>query len=388
MQSREQILWIKDPQAATVAVGSGDFAGEVKLDGQISILASSVNKCDIVCATPCSEDVWTLTFEDVDFGDCNACGKAIGFGVKLKRHPDFDVETYFDFPTQRIYLYDGIREGVVTGATIAANILAQMVELETQIDQHDQFFVSAQAGANPDELVLTYPCTGYTTYMVGIYQLENNNLATAELPTFVHTATGVEAVLSKEKLLKQYSMHIGHIPGEAPRETFTWCEDTCAISLKGCIDACSDFFDNQNSGHLHSASTRFDLLLYVNSGAPGFEDFITAMNAAFTPCDMDTAPGYQSGVQIEVTAGSAVLPMDGFTFDAAGTVFELTVGGVQLSLTATSGITLRNAINAIFAGTAAFAAGPPSTLTISGALAAQGDFVTLTSPSWRNYTGE
>jgi len=382
MQSKEQILWIKDPSATTIGIGAGDFLGELTIDGQMTILASSINACSVVCASPCEEDVWTVVFEDVDFGDCNACGKAVGFTVRLHRHPDFDVSTYINYAVRKLYVYDGIKSGVVTGATIAANILSQINMLANQIDQHDQFFVEAIAGATPDTIILTYPCNGYTTYFVDLYIVENANLETNELPTFTHTTTGIEAVLSREKLLKQFSLYIGAVPGEAPQETFTWCEDTCVISLKGCIDACSNFFDNQNSGHLHSSATRFDLLLYVNSGAPGYAAFIADLNTSVTACVLSNAVGVNAGVQRPVTAGSAIIPLGSFTFAAGGTSFVLQVGAVELSLTATSGITLQNAINAIFAGTAAFAAGPPSTLTISGALAALGTTVTLSSPSF------
>jgi len=294
MQSNAQKLWIPNPNANTLvdvgAVQGPDFAGEVRIVDQISILSASVTRCQKVCASPCEENIWEIEFGDVDFGDCNACGKSVGFTLLLNRNPDFDNQTYFEYNQRKQYVYQGNLSGTVTGATLAQWFFDYITDLQNQNDQHDQFLVVASVNTNT--LTLTFPCNGLAAYsLIGIYQLPNNNLSaspTNEFPVFTEIQPAVEAVLSKEKLLQQFPQEIGHVFGEAPRDQWTWCQTVCVITLKGCIDACSSFFDNQNSGHLHTGATPFDLLLYVNSAAPGFADFIADLNGLFNPCDLDT----------------------------------------------------------------------------------------------------
>jgi len=186
--------------------------------------------------------------------------------------------------------------------------------------------------------------------LIGIYQLPNNNLTTAETPVFTETQEAVEAVLSREKLLQQFPQEIGHVFGEAPRDQWMWCQTVCVITLKGCIDACSSFFDNQNSGHLHTGATPFDLLLYVDSSAPGFADFIDALNTLFpNACDLDALPGFQSGVQGDITAGIDITPIVDNIDAINGTLINVTIGSLSFSVTATSGTDLATQINGLFA---------------------------------------
>jgi hypothetical protein len=366
MQSNAQKLWIPNPNANTLvdvgAVQGPDFAGEVRIVDQISILSASVTRCQKVCASPCEENIWTIEFGDVDFGDCNACGKSVGFTLLLNRNPDFDNQTYFEYNQRKQYVYQGNLSGTVTGATLATWFFDYITDLQNQNDQHDQFLVVASVGTGPtaNVLTLTFPCNGLAAYsLIGIYQLPNNNLSaspTNEFPVFFEQQAAVEAVLSKEKLLQQFPQEIGHVFGEAPRDQWTWCQTVCVITLKGCIDACSSFFDNQNSGHLHTGATPFDLLLYVNSAAPGFADFIADLNGLFNPCDLDTLPGFQSGVQGPVS-GINVDSILANVNTVDGSLVNITVGSLSFSVTLTSqvGTDFANEINAIFgAGTAVY----------------------------------
>lgn len=395
MQSNPQKLWIANPSAASLEIGAApDFTGEIRIDNQMSILAASVTLCDIECAAPCVEDVWTVTFEDVDFGTCNDCGKSVGIKVILERHSDFDNQTYLDYIMQKLYLYDGDKTGVVTGATIASNILAQINALANQSDQHDQFFVSAAIGTNPEDLVLTYPCSGLVSYLLeGIFLPDNHNLPTTEQPTVVHTTEGQDAVLSREQLLRDFPYEGGHVFGEAPRESFTWCQTICVIRLRGCIDACSNFFDNQNSGHLHTGATPFDLYLYVNSAAPGFGAFIAALNTNIASCQafnsgagLPADGGYQSGVRVTGTGAGTAVNMSEFTFSASGTPFTIVSGGLVINTTGTSGANLAANINAIMGAAVAVYAAP--NLTLSAPIDVLGQAITVSSPEWRNYAGE
>lgn len=399
MQSNAQKLWIPNPNAGTLvdveALQGPDFANEVRIVDQISILSTSVTRCQKVCASPCEENIWTIEFEDVDFGDCNACGKSVGFTLLLNRNPDFDNQTYFEYNQRKQYVYQGNLSGVVTGAALAQWFFTYITDLQNQNDQHDQFLV--EASVNTNTLTLTFPCSGLIAYsLIGIYQLPNNNLATAEIPVFTETQAAVEAVLSREKLLQQFPQEIGHVFGEAPRDQFMWCQTICVITLKGCIDACSSFFDNQNSGHLHTGATPFDLLLYVNSAAPGFVDFIDALNDLFPPCDLSIAGGIQAGVQEPYDAGDTVLDISSLEFDAInGSSFTVTSGPVKIVVTATSGTDLAAEINALFAGSATYAAGPPATITFAsgtpgdfGEFAASNGFISIVPLTYTNYVGE
>jgi len=362
MQSNAQKLWIPNPNAGTLvdveALQGPDFANEVRIVDQISILSTSVTRCQKVCASPCEENIWTIEFGDVDFGDCNACGKSVGFTLLLNRNPDFDNQTYFEYNQRRQYVYQGNLSGVVTGVDLATWFESYINDLINQNDQHDQFLVSVTRST--DTLTLTFPCSGLIAYsLIGIYQLPNNNLATAEIPVFTETQEAVEAVLSREKLLQQFPQEIGHVFGEAPRDQWMWCQTVCVITLRGCIDACSNFFDNQNSGHLHTGATPFDLLLYVDSSAPGFADFIAALNNLFpNACDLDTLPGFQSGVQGPLTGIDITSIVD--NIDAVnGTLINVTIGSLSFSVTATSGADIASEIDALFGvGTAATYSAP------------------------------
>ena len=363
MQSNAQKLWIPNPNANTLvdvgAVQGPDFAGEIRIVDQISILADSVRRCQKVCASPCQENIWEIEFGDVDFGDCNACGKSVGFTLLLNRNPDFDNQTYFEYNQRKQYVYQGNLSGTVTGATLAQWFFDYITDLQNQNDQHDQFLVVPSVNTNV--LTLTFPCNGLAAYsLIGIYQLPNNNLSaspTNEIPAFFEFQPAVEAVLSKEKLLQQFPQEIGHVFGEAPRDQWTWCQTVCVITLKGCIDACSSFFDNQNSGHLHTGATPFDLLLYVNSAAPGFADFIGELNTLFPDaCDLDTLPGFQSGVQGPVS-GVDVSTILSNVDTVNGSLVNITVGSLSFSVTLTSqvGADFATAIDAIFGvGTAVY----------------------------------
>jgi hypothetical protein len=398
MQSNAQKLWIPNPSAATIEAVSGDFAGEVRIVDQISVLSGSVSRCQKVCASPCVNNVWTIEFSNVDFGDCNSCGKSVGFTLLLDRNPDFDNQTYFEYNQRKQYVYQGNLTGTVTGVQLATWFEDYINDLYNQNDQHDQFHIEVTRDTNT--LTLTLPCSGLIAYsLIGIYHLPNNNLTNAELPVFTEDQEAVEAVLSREKLLQHFPQEIGHVFGEAPRDQFMWCQTICTITLKGCIDPCSNFYDNQNSGHLHTSATPFDLILYVNSAAPGFADFIEALNTNFpNSCGdpgLTLAPGFQGGVQKPYDAAGTNwtdAELAGLEFDAVnGTPFTVTSGPVRVVVTATDLADLAAVLDGIFGvGNVTYAAG---VLTfVAGELlnefAATDGFISIVPFNYVNYAGE
>lgn len=396
MQSNPQKLWIPNPSAATLTTDV-NFPGEVRIVDQMSILAASVTNCQKVCATPCVNNVWTIQFLPVNFDDCNPCGKTVGFTLLLDRNPDFDNQTYFEYNQRKQYVYQGNLSGTVSGVDLATWFEGYINDLYNQNDQHDQFLI--EVVRNNDTLTITLPCSGLVTYnLKGIYQLPNNNLTNAELPVITEVQEGVEALLSKEKLLQQFPQEVGHVFGEAPRDTFMWCQNICVVTLKGCIDACSNFFDNQNSGHLHTGATPFDLMLYINSDAPGFADFITALNDEFNPCQLDTAPGLPAGVQEQYDAGGTSLDLNGVEFDAVnGTAFSVKIGPMVYNVTATDPTDLAAQLDAAFgaiAGTGAGAqvteaAGVVTFVALGFNEFAQPDgFISIIPQMYVNYVGE
>ena len=378
MQSNAQKLWIKNPNAATIATQTIDGVDQVTIDGQVTIFDAPVTACVKECATPCTEEQWTIVFEDVDFGTCNDCAKSVGFFVVLRRNSDFDTETYLQYNGRKLFSYQGTKAGSITATTLATYFFDEIQALQNQNDQHDLFYLEAeldQTNVADDTLVITLPCTGLVSYTFeAIGQLENNNLLATELPTITKTVDGVEAELSKEKLLQAIPMGAGHVFGEAPKDFFTWCESVCLIQLKGCYDPCQAFAENQNTGHLSTGAIPFDLLLYVNSDAPGFGDFITALNAAFANCSLDGVVGVE-GVGVSVDDSVLAIPVDDLVFDAtAGTPYVFSNGVYSLYVPdATSGADLATKLQALVPndGTFVFAAGTPDTITVGGLISTQ-----------------
>jgi hypothetical protein len=397
MQGDPKIVFIKNPSASSIVVETGDLAGEINFaDRIVGILASSVTKCDVTCARPCVNEVWEIEFQDVDFGDCNACGKTVGFIPVLNRETLFDNQTYLDFKNRYPYTYSGDQTGIVTGAALATYFLDFINDLKEEPDAHDQFFMSvALKVGSPDTLVITLPCSGLVTYTFGTIGLpQGNNMETAELPVFTKITSGVEAYLSRERLKRQFpTLGSGHIFGEAPSDFDMWCEDICIIRLKGCIDPCSDFGNHQNTGHLHTGAIPFELWLYVNTkDSVGYADFIGALNAAITPCTLSAAPAMNGECyQAEVSGGSAVINLTNLVFNGApGDNFSLDNGGTKLNVSGvTSGASLVAALAAQFPG-GTFAYAAPN-LTVSGSYAAVGNsgWITLCRVTGkRNYTGQ
>jgi hypothetical protein len=282
--------------------------------------------------------------------------------------------------------------GAWTATQLANWFESYINDLYNQNDQHDQFFIEV-ANDGAGTLTITLPCSGLVAYQLqGIYQIPNNNLASNEVPIFTEITPSEEAILSREKLLVQFPQEVGHVFGEAPRDQFMWCQTICVLRLKGCIDACSDFFDNQNSGHLHTGATPFDLLLYVNSAAPGFAAFIDALNDAFTVCELTDAPGFQAGVQAPYNAGGTVIDISSLEFDSVnGTPFFIQSGPVRIMITATSAADLAAEINTLMGvGNASYAA--PNLTFIAGAGLlngfAVGSYITISPFGYINYAGE
>lgn len=372
MQSDAHNVFIEFPDAAQVVVGSGETAGEIKIGEFVHLLESSVNKCEVSCASPCVPEVWTIQFNDVDFGACNSCGKSVGFGLNLERNNMFSNQDFKDHFRQKPYSYGGTKIGLVSAEDFATYFYNWITKTALESDKHDQFGIEVVIDPlNLDTLIVTLPCDGLVTYMFdAIYHLNNNNLSLGEMPVFTKVTQGVDALFSYERLLQRFPVGRSGVWGEAPRPFVAWCGNVCVIRIKGCIPACSDFFDNQNSGHLHKSDTPYEFYLWVNSSAPGYPAFIAAINAAFTACTLSDAPGIQGECyQEEIVGASVVLDIDDLVFNAApGNIFTIDNGAAKITVTGvTDGADLAAKLTAAYpSGTFTFAVGPPATLTVGG----------------------
>ena len=394
MQSNAQKLWVPNPSADLLVIGTGPLpggngipVGEVRFVDQMSILQASVTRCQKQCAVPCVENVWTIEFNDIDFGDCNSCGKSVGFTLLLDRNPNFDNQTYFEYNQRKQYVFQGNLSGAYTGTQLADWFEDYINDLYNQNDQHDQFHLTV-TNDGAGTLTITMPCSGLVAYSLkGIYQLPNNNLTNAEIPVFTEVSEAEEAILSREKLLQMFPQEVGHVFGEAPRDQFMWCQNICVVVLKGCIEACSEFFDNQNSGHLHTGATPFELQMYINSSSPGFNAFITQLIDAFpTPCDALTLqPGYQDGVQGELGIGVDITEL----LTGSPVTLFFRVGSLSFSITETTAAQFITAIDALFGVGTAAASGGGNIITFGAPLDGFGDYINVSlPPAIPNYVGE
>lgn len=393
MQLDPQKIYIKNPDGNTLQTfTTGDFAGETIIDGQIHVLTASPTFCEVKCASPCTPQIYQITFSDVDFGDCNDCGKSIGFGVRLQRDTDFDNQTYLDYSQLYSFVYQGNAAGSLSGVVSAADLAQYFVDyintLQQQNDQHDVFLATANIDpSDPNSILIELPCDGLVTYeFEGIYQLPNSNLETSEIPVFTEVQAAVNAYYSKEQLLQEAPLMAGHIFGEYPKEFHTWCENACVILLKGCIDPCAKPYEYQNSGHLHTGATPYQLMLIVNSSAPGYANFIASLNNDFTACGdanggtgISDAPGIQGpGAVAAISGGSAVLDLTTIDFGDGTNSYTLSNGAVTVTaFNVTDGADLQAKLTAAYpSGTFAFSA---PNLTVSGTFAAQaaGNSVTI-----------
>jgi len=283
MDLRPLAVFLHNPSADTIQPGLE--TGEFSLAGVLPFVASQITECDISCATPCLTQQWMITFATVEFGTCNDCGLSVAFNIRLRRQSNFDIEDYLHLTSDLGFSYepDQVPSGSVAPDTIR-NYFLNFFNNGAYDDEHDFFGITAAAGALTGELILTVPCP----IQVDVFQsLDSEPLVVAE------TVAGQTASLTKAQLMKEYPLMIGYVPGQNVDDTFTQCEDICIINLKGCIPSCvtdaQNLLTTNNAVHLHDVGTKFAYKLFVDSGAPGYVDFIADLNTNITACASLTA---------------------------------------------------------------------------------------------------
>lgn len=370
MDLNSAIHFIKNPSASLVTTGSGDFAGEVTIKtqtGSIQLpLPASANVCTKECAAPCIPQQYTITFENTDFGNCNACPVGLAFKVVIRRQSDFDLSDYLQVGSSNIY---ELAESQNTTSTMTAAQIATYFESlfanTGQSHLHDNFGITATAAGAV--LTLVIPCN----IQVDIYR---QTTGTASF-TIVETVAGQEAKWTVAQVRRLFPDWINNwIPGQAP--DISWiesCQEVCVLLIEGCLAPCAVnaagnpiSLETDNAVHLHTAGTKYSHMLFVNSQAPGFAAFIAAIAAAITACASLTAT-VGSSVPFASTTSAAWaagvnIESSGFTFPGT---FQISNGVVVLTVTATSYATLATNIqgDASTSITATFAS---PNLTVSG----------------------
>lgn len=272
-------LWIANPTAEMIQPGLEAAKGEIAISDRLNFFSDHVTEVEINCAKQCEEQVYTITFADVDFGDCNECGKTVGFTMIVRRKPDFDIDDYLHVTTRLSVSYEpnAVPSGVVTAATFAT-WFADFFDNGAYDDEHDFFGVTAVASGA--DLILTVPCPT----KLDIYPEEGGELIPAQI---VETTPGEEAYLTKAQMQKLFPLGIGYVMGQGPDETFTGCQDVCIIDIRGCIPTCvehdKDLLHTENAVHLHEVGTKFWYQIIVDSSAEEYSDFVTALNAVLPP---------------------------------------------------------------------------------------------------------
>ena len=276
-------VFLHNPSAASlVQIGTST---KYMLDNRFEIDLAEVTVCDIQCYRNCTDQVWTVTFQDVDFGDCNACSKVIQLNFNKQRNPRFDNETWLKLDTDISISYDGIDNGIVTATDIAASF-AQIIQ-EKFFENNANFFNGMTASATGAVLTLSFPCTfGHLTTSNGVTFTRNNNLLSTELPVIVNTVPFVPGKLDRYELLQEHPLNADYVTGGVPGRSFTFCETTCVLNLEDCIPACEAEFSPMIGG---SVGVKRGWKIYLNGGAAGYTAFISALQAAASECDFSTA---------------------------------------------------------------------------------------------------
>lgn len=268
-------------------------SGTVRIDGQIAITPAEVTACVRQCAQECTPQVITVTFAQVDLGDCNSCFKQIGFELRQTRNPLFDLPTFNSQPNTLTMVYDPANtdapafpsSGIVTGAQIAA-YFRDIINNNGYGDTHDKFFITATAAGAV--LTLTVPCP----YKFEVYQLSGNGLLSTEVPTFTNTPGLTANRLTRDELIRRFPIMIDYVGGQDVNERFfANCESPCVIEIRECINvACLSSPTGQSLGHNAgytslSGSNRPTLHIFVNAAAAGYAAFIAALRAAIPTCN-------------------------------------------------------------------------------------------------------
>ena len=365
-QARRQNYFLHAPSAASIKTNP-NYPGEFSIvtsDSEILVQGEgNISSCDLVCAQPCISQQFTITFVDADYGDCNSCGIAVGFLLSRSRDSLFDIADDLHLMQRIPYIYpEPSGGGVVTAATIASHFVDRFNN-NTDSDQHDNFGITASSVGGV--LTLIVPCP---YRLSAIYNLENNG---GYLPTIVNTVAGQEAFLTSEQLKRLFPKDINKIAGQwLDTANFSDCESVCILSLNGCYDPCASInMDRSHTVHMGTAGLKVAYDIFVNSNAPGYAAFITALAAALpTNCsalipEYGSSTAFATGTAVQWAAGVNITTV-GFTYSATSS-FQISNGVVTLTVTAASAAALAAALVADTSTSITSAYAAPN-LTVTG----------------------
>ncbi len=335
-------LFLHNPSAVSVRVTDGKvyIIGDRQSGTSQGIIPSSVlagtDSCTSVCHRPCVNATWTVTFRDIDFGDCNSCTKNLGIRFELVRpyieQPSDTVDNIMNVP-----LIYSPNPGVNTGTAIATAFATMIANSQNQGYSHDFYgVIVTQTG---DTLRLEFPCPDD----LRVYPYNYFGLSTAEMPVITNVVPLQLPILTNEMLQTIFPKYaFSNLPGERDgRAYFSDCESVCMISLTGCRSFCDDLYAG-HTGLGFSGNEVFDLQLFVNASATGYNAFIAALNAAIPNCNgnLGNRPLQRNQVLYNKSANSSANTYVDNDLSIAWAGVQTTVpgynGAVRISFTSTA----------------------------------------------------
>ena len=277
-------LFLHNPDAAAIRVESGNvyIRGDKGSGTSQPIFPTSVQVggCYSVCAKPCTDVVITVTFQNVDFGDCNSCTKRLALQIRRQRPRVAEADDMTQWITGQPLIYEPSANGVATGTAIATEI-ERLYNIDARGLSHDNFGGTVtRSGAT---LTFTYPCP----MDMRIDPFDYSGLLAAEQPIITTTVPMELAILTNDMIQRMYPRHAfsNHPYQRENRAYFPDCENACMITLKGCINNGCDVEWWGNLGNTSAAIEPFEVVLIVNASAPGNAAFIAALSAAIPECN-------------------------------------------------------------------------------------------------------
>lgn len=219
MSTSETKLYVYNPAAAGVSVRDGN----VYLEGNnlTPIPPNCFSSCSIRCKTAATKKVITITFQNIEFGDCQDCGKNLNLKFTIPRSYFGDVGTSIG---NNWHHYAYLPESLLRQGTVTAAALATAFAQSINNDRLD--FLGAAAVATGANLVLTFQENHDTNVFI-----EQSGLLTSELPAVVVTTPMVASSLDADDILTEKPLLANFLPGGAPVDYWSNCRSLCIITL-------------------------------------------------------------------------------------------------------------------------------------------------------------
>jgi hypothetical protein len=283
MQLPPTYIFLHNPTASSIRVEGGNvyIRGDKGSGTSQPIAAASIQAggCYSVCAKPCVDTVWTVTFNNVDFGDCNSCTKRLSIQIRRNRPRVAEADDMSQWGTGQMLHYEPRANGVATGTAIATEI-ERLYNTDNRGLAHDNF--GGTVTRNGATLTFTYPCP----MDMQIHPFDYSGLLAAEQPVITQTVPMELAILTNDMIQRMYPRNAfsNHPFQRENRAYFSDCENACTITLKGCLNNGCDVQWWGNLGNSSAAIEPFEVVLIVNGSATGYSAFTAALAAAITSC--------------------------------------------------------------------------------------------------------